>query len=380
MLWESVSYFQAPSDSLMIYDLQREVVVEAEQSAAALHGYSREQFIGLPPSSFMRPDSLQQLQAYIRAAQPGDGFEALAIHTRQNGVPLTVKLRGMVLTFQDRPCLLVLVREVNKDSQNEGALQPPSDIQTNEQAALLEIAQTLASELNLKPGLILEQLTALYAQVQTRAALKERQRLAQNLHDAVNQSLFSASLIAEVLPRLWQRNPDEVQESLEDLRRLTRGALAEMRGLLVELHPLVLTDSELDDLLRSLGNALTGRMNIPVTITVAGREHAEQKTLPADVQVAFYRLCQESLNNIAKHSAASQVAIQLQYADRTVTLSIHDNGRGFDPEHIQPGHYGLSMMQERAKAVGAILTIASQPGQGTEITIRWRETPEEKAS
>ncbi|MCZ7672127.1 MAG: histidine kinase [Chloroflexi bacterium] len=93
----------------------------------------------------------------------------------------------------------------------------------------------------------------LYEQAQTLAALEERQRLAQNLHDAVNQSLFSAGLIAEVLPRLWERNPDEAWQSLEDLRRLTRGAMAEMRGLLVELRPLVLTDSDLGDLAATTG-------------------------------------------------------------------------------------------------------------------------------
>ena len=98
----------------------------------------------------------------------------------------------------------------------------------------------------------------LYEQAQTVATLEERQRLAQNLHDAVNQSLFSASLIAEVLPRLWERNPDEARQSLEDLRRLTRGAMAEMRSLLAELRPLVLTDSDLGDLLRQLGDALNG--------------------------------------------------------------------------------------------------------------------------
>ncbi len=77
----------------------------------------------------------------------------------------------------------------------------------------------------------------LYEHAQALAALQERQRLAQNLHDAVNQSLFSAGLIAEVLPRLWDRDQEEARRSLEDLRRLTRGALAEMRALLAELRP-----------------------------------------------------------------------------------------------------------------------------------------------
>jgi len=212
----------------------------------------------------------------------------------------------------------------------------------------------------------------LYEQAQTLAALEERQRLAQNLHDAVNQSLFSAGLIAEVLPRLWERNPDEAWQSLEDLRRLTRGAMAEMRGLLVELRPLVLTDSDLGDLLRQLGDALTGRTNIPVVVTVTG-----QDAVPAEVQVALYRLCQEALNNIAKHAGAEQVRIMLHVDADLVTLQIRDDGCGFDPEDIPPGHYGLSMMRERAKTIGADLSITSQPGHGSEIFICWPEVAEE---
>lgn len=214
----------------------------------------------------------------------------------------------------------------------------------------------------------------LYEQAQTLAMLQERQRLAQNLHDAVNQSLFSASLIAEVLPRLWKRNPDEGRQSLEDLRRLTRGAMAEMRSLLVELRPLVLTDSDLGDLLQQLGDALMGRTNIPVAVTVTG-----QGEVPAEVQVAFYRVCQEGLNNIAKHARASRVAINLQYNVGSMELHIRDDGRGFDPMQVPSGHYGLSIMRERAKAIGAVLSVASQPGHGAEITIHWARTPEQEA-
>lgn len=210
----------------------------------------------------------------------------------------------------------------------------------------------------------------LYEQAQTAATLEERQRLAQNLHDAVNQSLFSASLIAEVLPRVWERDADEGRKSLEDLRRLTRGAMAEMRGLLAELRPMVLTDAKMGDLLRQLGDALTGRSNIPVSVTVSG-----QGTLPAEVQVTFYRLCQEALNNVARHSGASKVEIDLVYDTRVVELRIRDDGRGFDPAHISPGHYGLSMMRERAKAIDASLSIAGERGAGAEIAVRWPEEP-----
>lgn len=93
----------------------------------------------------------------------------------------------------------------------------------------------------------------LYGHAQALAVLEERQRLARNLHDAINQSLFSAGLIAEVLPRLWERDQQEARKSLGDLRRLTRGAQAEMRSLLAELRPTTLTDSSLGELLTLWG-------------------------------------------------------------------------------------------------------------------------------
>jgi signal transduction histidine kinase len=214
----------------------------------------------------------------------------------------------------------------------------------------------------------------LYGHAQALAVLEERQRLARNLHDAVNQSLFSAGLIAEVLPRLWERDREEARRSLEDLRRLTRGAMAEMRALLAELRPSTLTDADLGDLLRLLGNGFTGRTNIPAEVTVVG-----QGVLPAEVQVAIYRICQEVLNNVAKHAGASKVEIYLKHEGANIELSIRDDGQGFDPERTSSGHYGLRMMRERAEAVGARLSVTSQPGHGTELTIRWAEVGNKEA-
>jgi signal transduction histidine kinase len=215
----------------------------------------------------------------------------------------------------------------------------------------------------------------LYKDAQTLAVMEERQNLARNLHDAINQSLFSAGLIAEVLPRLWEREPEEARRSLEDLRRLTRGALAEMRSLLVELRPSALTDTDLGDLLRLLGNAFTGRTNVPVVVAVTG-----EGTLPAEAQVVLYRICQEAFNNIAKHAKATSVEIDVRYEPGALELHIRDDGRGFDSsEPPPPGHYGLSMMRERAETVGAFLTVTSQVGQGTEIAIRWSQAPKKEA-
>ena len=111
----------------------------------------------------------------------------------------------------------------------------------------------------------------LYEQAQFAATVEERQRLARELHDAVTQTLFSSSLIADVLPRIWERNPEEGRRRLEELRQLTRGALAEMRTLLLELRPSALVEVELGDLLRQLSEAFTGRSRIPVQLEIEGK-------------------------------------------------------------------------------------------------------------
>ncbi|HXD10910.1 MAG TPA: PAS domain S-box protein [Anaerolineales bacterium] len=210
---------------------------------------------------------------------------------------------------------------------------------------------------------------------QSLAILQERQRLARNLHDAVNQSLFSAGLIAEVLPSLWEEDQEDARRSLEDLRNLTRGAIAEMRMLVSELRPLALIDSNLSDLLHQLADAFTGRTNIHVALTITGED-----ILSSNVQVVVYRICQEALNNIAKHAAASRVKIKLQYTVGKVDMHIQDNGRGFDSNLLVPGHYGLSMMNERAETVGAQLEIMSRPGKGTVIIFRWQETSKQEST
>ncbi len=207
----------------------------------------------------------------------------------------------------------------------------------------------------------------LYEEAERAAAAAERSRLARELHDAVTQTLFSASLIADVLPRLWERNPDEGRRRLTELRQLTRGALAEMRALLLELRPSALADANLPDLLRQLAEAATGRARIAIQVDVQGG-----CSLPPDVQIALYRIAQEALNNVARHSGASaaSVCLRLPPAADAVELTIADDGRGFATA-AAGDHFGLDIMQERAQAIGATLHVDSAPGQGTRVTVVW---------
>jgi signal transduction histidine kinase len=123
-------------------------------------------------------------------------------------------------------------------------------------------------------------------------------------------------------------------------------------------------------------------------------------SLPSEIQVVFYRICQESFQNIAKHARASRVEIDLildvavpraistvprsdavqEVAVHMVEMRIRDDGLGFDPaENIAPSHFGLDMMRERARDVGALLTLTSRPNHGTEVTLRWPETMKQEA-
>ena len=205
----------------------------------------------------------------------------------------------------------------------------------------------------------------LYEEAQQLATTQERQRLARELHDAVTQTLFSASLVAEVLPRLWEKDPAEGRRRLEEIRQLTRGALAEMRMLLLELRPEVLAETGLADLLERLKEATTGRAKLPVFLSIEGR-----CTVPPYVQVAFYRIAQEALNNVIKHSRATEVRIDLSCHGESAQLNISDNGTGFDTGR-STGHLGLRIMGERAESCDASLRIESELGNGTRVTVIW---------
>jgi signal transduction histidine kinase len=207
--------------------------------------------------------------------------------------------------------------------------------------------------------------------------VEERNRLARDLHDSVTQVLFSASLVAEVLPRIWQRDPDKALRSLEELRLLTRGALAEMRTMLLELRPTAVSKTQLEDLLAQLTEAITSRSKLPFQLYIE-----RIPTLPQEVHTSFYRIAQESLNNVVKHAQASQVSISLSATPSIldssedwkgkVIMTIRDDGRGYSLQNGQTEHLGLEIMRERAAIIGASLLIDSQPGKGTEVTLVWQ--------
>ena len=197
------------------------------------------------------------------------------------------------------------------------------------------------------------------------AALEERSRLARDLHDSITQALFAAALKAEAMAQ------DEAAASgraatAQELRRLTRGALAQMRTLLLELRSQALGDVPIEQLLRNVVEATEGRASINVELRLRGKVEP-----PRELHTALYRVTQEALNNVVRHSGAVNASVTLQVEPSRVLLQVHDDGCGFVPGPLSGSHFGLQSMRERAAEIGAELRLVSSPGEGTLVMLDW---------
>jgi nitrate/nitrite-specific signal transduction histidine kinase len=271
------------------------------------------------------------------------------------------KLKGKLSQFNFQLCVYV---PLSTKGQELGFFI----LGNHESGHLLPEERSLLSSIGKQVGVAMEN-ARLYEQAEQTAITGERNRLARELHDAVTQTLFSANLIADVIPRIWKRDPEEGMQNLEELRQLTRGALAEMRTLLLEMRPESLERADIKSLLTQLADAFIGRVRVPLNLEIHG-----DCELTHEVKIAFYRIAQEALNNIAKHSGARQVDLHLECQPGHLNLFIKDDGLGFEVDALPPGHMGIAIMRERANSIGANLKIESQIGRGTNIQLEWRAT------
>ena len=202
-----------------------------------------------------------------------------------------------------------------------------------------------------------------------KAAQQERNHLARELHDSVTQALFAAALRIEALQRSDERLSPEVAETMQDVERLNRGALAQMRTMLLELRGEAIEDVPLKLLLRHLTEATQSRARVVVQLSTEG-----EASLPPHVHVAMFRIAQEALNNVVRHAHAATAWVELELGSWGLRLVISDDGRGFDPgRSVDPSHLGLVSMGERAADVGARLGVTSSPGGGTRVELEWQE-------
>jgi PAS domain S-box-containing protein len=198
------------------------------------------------------------------------------------------------------------------------------------------------------------------------AVFEERQRLARDLHDSVTQSLYSMSLLAEGYRRqVPQGSKKEIQTWLEDLESVSLQALKEMRLLLYELKPATFREDGLMDALNRRLQSVESRSGMKVNFSVEPRTQ-----IPVIYQEDLYRIAQEALNNIIKHSGADTVLIRLENLAGNILLEIQDNGKGFQPSAaFNAGGLGLAGMRERARSLGGSLEIQSTVESGTKVSV-----------
>ena len=210
----------------------------------------------------------------------------------------------------------------------------------------------------------------LYDRAQDVAALEERARLARELHDSVTQALFSMTLRARAVQLRLEREGIEADSpaarDLRDLSELTQGALAEMRSLIFELRPGALREEGLVAALQKQTAAIGAREGIEVTVDAPDA----RLPLKPSVEEHLYRLAQEALHNVVKHAQAEHVLVRLEVGPEVMTMEIRDDGTGFDPAAVPPGHLGLHTMAERTGQIGGSIEVLSAVGEGTTVRVR----------
>jgi signal transduction histidine kinase len=195
--------------------------------------------------------------------------------------------------------------------------------------------------------------------------VEERNRLARELHDAVSQKLFGLVLNAESAATLLERDSDAAAEQVARLGELAQEALEELRGLIFELRPASLEEEGLAATLRKHVDMLQRVHERAVELRITGSPPAGED----DGEVL--RIAQQALDNALRHADAERVELRLHGRDGRLTLTVADNGVGFDPDApgLRARHLGLTSMEERARALGGTLAVVSRPGDGTTVTL-----------
>lgn len=209
----------------------------------------------------------------------------------------------------------------------------------------------------------------LYAQAQQLAVLEERNRLARDLHDSVTQTLFSLTLTAESARTMLTKRPEKVETQLEKVQNLARGALTEMRSLIFQLRPASLEEQGLTVAIQKHLDALQSRESVRFKLEVIG-----EGRLSNEHEQMLYRIAQEATNNVVKHANATEAQVKLMLEEGQASLSIEDNGTGFDlaaavNRNKERKSLGLTSMRERAELAGGKFQVESSPGQGTVVRV-----------
>jgi len=215
-----------------------------------------------------------------------------------------------------------------------------------------------------------------------KAQEEERQRVARDIHDGPAQMMSNVVLKAEICERLIDSDPDKARMELQNLKKIMRDSLQDVRKIIYNLRPMSLDDLGLVPTLQRYVLTFQEETGISVSFITKG----SQPELKPVISLTVFRIVQEALNNVAKHAKANTVVMQLEFLDENLRLFVYDDGVGFDTarlnernEDVSSG-FGLVSMRERIELLGGDMRISSEPGKGTRLNIIIPFTREEEVS
>jgi len=211
-----------------------------------------------------------------------------------------------------------------------------------------------------------EQMALIRQKLRSSAVLEERNRIARELHDTLEQELAGITMQLDLAVDCFQQAPGVAQHALEAARDMSRHSMVEARRSVWDLRCQLLEDGDLVSALAQIVEPLVPREQTKVDFTIQG----SPVRLPRTVEINLLRIGQEAVANAVKHGRARKVSVELQYATASVGLTVSDDGQGFAAGQASPaGHFGLLDMRERAQSMGSHLRVESEPGRGTRIAV-----------
>jgi len=324
--------FENATDAILVQDMEGRITA-ANKACVKLTGYRREELLGMKFTQLLAEESVPIAKGMEHRCRIGETFDQ---------------------TYE--------LHLVKKDGTKAIIELAPRCITSNGQAIGLEhIARDVTEQRRIQESM------RFYVSQITRAQEDERKRIARELHDETAQALVVLSRRLDGLLTARKRLPESITRRLEELRQLTDSILEGVRRFSQDLRPPMLDDLGLVPTLEGLTDSMA-QDGIRAEMSVLGN----QRRLSPEEELVIFRIAQEALNNVKRHSQASQVAITLEFSDDRVKLTVSDDGQGFElPERIgdlaERGKLGLLGMHERARLLGGTLTVRSKPGEGTTI-------------
>ena len=328
--------FDNASDAMWVHNTDGEILA-ANKACEELTGYTQEELIGMNMMRLFTTESLDVSREVRHKLFEGEDF-------KQPYEKKLIRKDGTTRILMTAASLVVIDKEV---------------------AGIQHVARDVTRERQLAESL------RYYVQQITRAQEGERKRIARELHDDASQPLLLlVQRLDTIVSSLSQKKFATLREKLEDLRNQAVESLEGLRRSAQHLRPRILDDLGLIPALEWVAEDLHKNYDIDVRVIVDG----EPCELPEEFQLLLFRIVQEALSNVRRHSKASKVGVELEFRQDKITLIVHDNGVGFEPPEefadlAGYGKLGLAGMQERARLLSGSLEVRTESGKGTRVIV-----------